>query len=136
MRTMAGFVIFSVVVASLLEQVFAINCLSISLEKIMNCNDCIRCGGYWCNKPGEKNGEHCSAHRHDNWCPGVGNLEELPAIEETKDSTPGDIISPRRYAVTANVDKPSPRIEFIYEWSSQTNPSVSALNFFVNFSPL
>ncbi|CAH2988523.1 unnamed protein product [Chilo suppressalis] len=120
MRTMAGFVFFSVVmVASLLPQVFAINCLNVSLENIMNCNDCIRCGGYWCNKPREKNSEHCSAHVNDNWCPGV---EEVPAVAQ--ESVPSTLTSLGRYPVTAKVDKSSPRISYNYEWTVATKPNV------------
>lgn len=54
MRTMAGFVFFSVLVACSMHHVFAIDCSSVNLEEVMSCDDCIRCGGYWCNKPREK----------------------------------------------------------------------------------
>ncbi|KAL4715200.1 hypothetical protein ACJJTC_012247 [Scirpophaga incertulas] len=121
MRTMARFVLFSMLVACSLRDVFTINCQSVGLETVMNCNDCIRCGGYWCNKP-QENEPHCASQRTDNWCSNDDSLEKLPKIEE--ESVAGDTITPSRYAVTVNVDHVSPRVPFQYNWDSSVRPSV------------
>ncbi|KAL0848940.1 hypothetical protein ABMA28_013334 [Loxostege sticticalis] len=120
MRTMAGFVFFSVLVACSMHHVFAIDCSSVNLEEVMSCDDCIRCGGYWCNKPREKDDVRCSSTLNDNWCP--GHIEELPVIPE--ETLEGTAINPSYKAITVKVNKPSSRIPFRYDWPSNSHPKV------------
>ncbi|XP_068621383.1 integrin beta-6-like [Battus philenor] len=47
-----------------------------SLTKLMSCDDCIRCGGHWCND--KDINTRCVASPSDNWCP--NRQEELLVI--------------------------------------------------------
>ncbi|XP_046961614.1 integrin beta pat-3-like [Vanessa cardui] len=59
---------FSVIVLLLVQQVFAVYRDCSDFDSLKNCNECIRCGGHWCNDPNEE--KRCTAMRYDNWCPG------------------------------------------------------------------
>lgn len=55
---------FSVLVLVSVQQVFGNVCSKDNSE--LNCNECIRCGGNWCNEIGST---HCVTTLEDGWCP-------------------------------------------------------------------
>lgn len=121
MKTTAAIVLFSVVVASSLQQVSAIDCFTVDYDTITKCDDCIRCGGNWCKEPTGKSIPHCSQHLYDNWCSGA-ELEELPAVD--KKTTPGKNIRPQYHTTTVQVNHNSVRVPIQYAWDSSEDSKV------------
>ncbi|CAH0603371.1 unnamed protein product [Chrysodeixis includens] len=106
MRTMAS-VWFSVLVLVSAQQAFGNICSKDNSE--LHCNDCIRCGGYWCN---EKGSPHCVSSLEDGWCP--NDQEILPELEES--SVPGKTVSPIYAQRSLYIMKPDRMdIEYFYK---------------------
>ncbi|CAG9121424.1 unnamed protein product [Plutella xylostella] len=91
---MARVLLFAVVLLSV-HQVFGRDCSNVN--SIVNCNECIRCGGYWCNKP-EPGTPHCSLQA-DSWCP--RDLETLDSVPDL--TVPGTILSAVSFETNARV---------------------------------
>ncbi|XP_013200614.1 integrin beta-PS [Amyelois transitella] len=56
---MAPIFFFMVLITIPIQWIFAFNCNSVEYETIMDCDQCIKCGGHWCISPGP-NESHCS----------------------------------------------------------------------------
>ncbi|KAM3962754.1 uncharacterized protein ACR2FA_003136 [Aphomia sociella] len=105
-----------------IQQVFAIDCTK-SMEEIKNCDECIRCGGIWCNKPKVKGNHQCSMTPADNWCP--GQIEQLPTIPERKED--GKYLKPKYVQGTTKINVHN-NIKFEYVTTSDSKANVSIVN--------
>ncbi|CAH2233545.1 jg13179 [Pararge aegeria aegeria] len=88
---------FTVVILVLIQQVIATYRECAEFQNLKNCNDCIRCGGHWCNDPNEV--QRCSRDTPDTWC--QGNREKL--LTSTKVEEQGILLSPKYILQTLEV---------------------------------
>ncbi|XP_013181448.1 PREDICTED: integrin beta-6-like [Papilio xuthus] len=92
--------------------VFGNDCSSIM--KLSSCDECIRCGGYWCNDPTINT--HCVETLNDDWCP--NQKEELLVVRERTEPGGTDKPTYRERTVRVGVSnvinykkiKPEPKI--------------------------
>ncbi|CAG5056539.1 unnamed protein product [Parnassius apollo] len=77
MASYSWFIVCAVLIT--VKFVFGNDCSS--LMKLESCDECIRCGGQWCNDPDANT--RCLETPSDNWCPGY--REELIVIGERKE---------------------------------------------------
>lgn len=117
---------FSVIILVLLQQVFSVYGNCADFDGLKNCNDCIRCGGYWCNDPYEA--KRCTLSRYDNWCSGK---EESVSYLSIDDET-GTYFDPKsrvrtlkvgrddQFTITYRSESKQPKVELVVN-STQTS---------------
>lgn len=110
--------VWFVLVLFCMQEVFAIDCTK-SIEDIKNCNECVRCGGVWCNKPRVKGDYQCSIAPADNWCP--GHMEELPTIPELTES--GKLINPAYKEASTKINIHN---NVVFQYTATTDSKVKA----------
>ncbi|KAJ8726161.1 hypothetical protein PYW07_000859 [Mythimna separata] len=119
MRTMAG-VWFSVIVLVSMQKVFGDVCQPDKKIEDFTCDECIRCGADWCNKP-EPEESHCSLAITDGWC---NNDREYPVEKEEKDRFDTNPFYAERMLM---IGQPS-KIDIRYTATSKNKPDILIVN--------